>query len=329
MSLPAPLGLSNDGLTIVMHLPGIALENPILEIGGMRLTRMRLADYVVLEDSELAMEMAGPWEANEHAFWAVVLDDFVGSAAEAEDVRNICLENVRVLLRALRLHKAGPVVDPAQSTLFLRLGPTNIRRPGLYRHRLMEGTLTPRYELGVVDDQPVSDLVAKLRAPRVAEDPTIGLALRHLDWASRYGLRAEHRAALLFVALEATYGEYSRTSRPSPRCRLGQAAAMVSRAADATAVGTSLDGPVRQFRNRTAHGAVDGLFSTDELTMLEDGVRDGLRALVDFACRFDDSHDRLEDVADGLSGLPTKLAFQTLLGHAANGSPDALAMLRP
>lgn len=327
---PSPQVVSPPFLA-AFHLPGLLLADPVLEVvPGVELREISFPDWLMLEHSDLAFELSHAFTTGHHAFYVAVFPDFAGTTEEAERLRDILLDELRWILTALRLHKAGPLVDPAQSVVYLRTGSLNLRRPGLYRHRRFEGD-QDRYALSAAECDQVAGIFARLRRYLDRPDPTIDLALRHFAWAYRYALSPEHRATLLYTALEATFGEYSKARRGPPKATVGEAAAVVSRAADRERLAAFLDDRERGrgARNALAHGVADGspVPLSEVIPIVEDAVRDGLRTLVGFAPHMASIAGELEAVDAGLSQRAPKDAFQVLLAHAARGSAEATAIL--
>lgn len=331
MNEPPSLEIGLPPFLAAFHLPGLRLSDPVLEVApGVEFREISLRDWLILEHSDLAFELSHAFTAGHHAFHLVVVPDFAGTTEEAKELRDASLGELRRILTALRLHKAGPLVDPALSVIYLRTGSLNLRTPGLYRHRLFEA-LEESYVLAAAECNQVAGIFAQLGRYLDRPDPTIDLALRHFEWAYRYALSPEHRATLLCTALEATFGEYSEARRCAPKVTLGEAAGVVSRVPDPERVTTFLDDPQcgRGARNRLAHGVADGssILLSEVIPIVEDAVRDGLRALIGFVPRMVSVADELDAIDAELSRRPPKDAFQVLLAHAARGSKEATAIL--
>ncbi|MGN6275207.1 MAG: hypothetical protein ACTHNP_04650 [Solirubrobacterales bacterium] len=331
MTEPPSLEVASPPFLAAFHLPGLLLSDPVLEVAPrVELREITYQDWLMLEHSDLAFELSHAFTTGNHAFYVAALTDFAGTTEEAKLLLGVLLGELRWILTALRLHKAGPLIDPAQSVIYLRTGSLNLRAPGLYRHHLF-GANEDRYGLTAAECDRVAAILAQLRRYLDQPDPTVDLAFRHFEWSYRYALSPAHRATLLYTALEATFGEYSKAQRRAPKVTLGEAAAVVSRAADYDRVAAFLDDPERGrgVRNRLAHGVADGssVPLSEVIPIVEDAVRDGLRALVGFVLLKPSIAAELEAVEADLSRRRPKDAFQGLLAYAARGSEEAVAIL--
>lgn len=327
-----PVGVGYPAFLAAFHLPGIRLAQPVVEVlPEIWFREISFQDWSMIENSDLAFELWYAFNQGRHAFCTVNIDDFEGTDDEAEGLRDLCLDNLRRILTAVRLHKPGAVADPSQSVLYMRVKSLNLRLPGLYRHNLFEYPIEDSCVLGAEDRDGIEMTFTRLERYRPEADETVDIALRHFDWSHRFGLTAAQRATLLCIALEATFGEYRREPRSAPS--LGRRAAAASRSDDPEALASFLDNRKggRGVRNHLAHGS-EGKppVSLDRATpLLEGAVRDGLQALLAFIDTRRERTAELEALQPGLSRMGPKQAFQIVLRLTAEGEGGAAVLLDP
>lgn len=331
MSGPPPIGVGLPAFLAVFHLPGLALDEPVLEVvPGIWVQRITWADWRMVAHGGDAERLYREFEQAGHVFLSVNAPDYTGGETGAEQGREIIRSAVLELVTALRLHKSGPLIDPRFSQQYLRVGSLNVRIPGPYGARLLEYPQNPRYLLNTADLADLAVLHRNVVAVAQIADPGIALALRAFGFSYGYGLTVPQRLAYLFVALEAVFGEYRKQNRPTPRVTLGAVAAMVSREDDTAALQAFLDDAqaARRMRNAVAHGDISGTPTASDpvVPRLEDIVRDGLRALIAFAAEYATLQPHIEAIETGMGALPPKAAFQKLLSHAAKDHAMAKAM---
>ena len=315
-----------------IHMPGLRIpfQMPIL-LGDIHLERFSWMQWVLFERTDEASRLKLEFEKGSHTFLTCRVSKTVPLSSAPEAVHLRQKKSIQNLTSALRLLKEGTIIDPYSSVHYIRQGNLTRREIGTFGRSLIEADLSNKYMLDAKTLKLLPDLLSALSESAITQDPTIGLAIRSFDRSYGYSLEHEEKMAFLFSALEATFGEYRKQSRPKPRVTIGKAASIVSCSAATAGIADFLDDADkgRKLRNTIAHGSSEPLvgISADADLMLREIIRDGLRCLIIFATRKSALATQLESLKAGLSLEPAKLAFQTLLGHASTGSAAALKII--
>lgn len=329
---PYPAYLVHPKFVHALHIPGLELTQDNTEIAGLTLRRFCWVEWMILEHGATAEALRDEFEDGLHSFALIDRKDFAGDADAAKALASCDVSTLRRIVSALRLVKAGGLLDPEGSMRYQRRGSLNSRTPGRFGRNLFEPTYSRTYVLGKADADAAEAIAADLIHPTVSVDRTIQLAIRHFDASYDHALKVEDRLRHLFTSLEATFAEYKAHCRPVPGASLGKCAAILWPTADRREIASYLDdkSQARGLRNALAHGDVGGGTSAQvnaDVERLREILRLGLRILLKLASRQPGLFTALESVSTGLSALPPKAAFQHLLGHAAKESMAAQQLL--
>jgi hypothetical protein len=329
---PFPEHLAAPKFVHALHIPGLELTRDNTEIAGLVLRRLRWVEWMILEHGATAEALQLEFEQGLHSFVLIDRKEFAGDSDAAEALANCDVAMLRRIVSALRLVKAGILLDPEGSMRYQRLSSLNIRTPGVFGRLLFEPKYSRTYVLSETDAAAAEEIVADLAHPTVAGDRTIQLAIRHFEASYDHTLDDEDRLLHLFTALEATFAEYKTHTRPVPGASLGESAATLWPTATREGVARFLDekSEARGLRNAVAHGNLGGRTPAQvntDVERLREILRLGLRMLVRLTSRRNGLITALENVSTGLGALPPKATFQHLLGHAAKGSVEAKKLL--
>lgn len=315
-----------------LHIPGLELESSKMLVAGLSLRRLDWVEWFVLENGDTAERLKADFEEGSHTFLVVNRPDFQGDDAAADVLADSDMTTLQHLVTALRVAKPGELLDPLGSMRYERIRSRNRRTPGHFGRQLFERQSVLPYALQKGDVTEIEAILGDLCHPDVANDRTIQLALRHFDSSYDHYLDVEERLLHAFTALEATFGEYKKSARPVAGVSLGRSASALWRNSVGNTFASFLDdkNQARGLRNAAAHGDFNDWTDTEINAMIErlrEVLRVGLRHLLRLAARRANLTSELESVAPGLGTVPGKVAFQHVLGHAANASVGAVTLL--
>lgn len=322
---------SSDAFCAI-HLPGLQIPfNMPISLNDVHLERFTWMQWVLFERSDEASRLKIEFDHGLHTFLTCRVSKEIPLKFELDSILLQKKKSVQDFTSALRLLKEGTIIDPSSSVQYVRKKDRNLRHIGTYGRGLIEANLKNKYMLDAKTLSLLPVMIEALTAHEVTDDPTIGLAIRSFDRSYGYSLEHDEKLAFLFSALEATFGEYRKQSRPKPRISIGKAASLVSCAANTASIAIFLDDAEKgkKLRNLIAHGSTESVagISCDIEVTLREIIRDGLRCLIIFAAQKTSFENDLDSIQVGLSHEPAKLAFQILLGYAGNGNATALKIL--